>query len=179
MYSILMNYNEYNLLTIKMKDDFQKSINTIRNRGFKNTGNPSFRIFNNSLIIGIYKEDRLPSYIETPKDSIIINKKVNLVDGILYFGIDSTFSLLSENISKFKDKSIATNKYFPLSTLIGKNLTPAVYLANNIDKDPFLYNLNKSFIIDDFKIELIKVQLQKNGITYSIIDSCHLQNNIN
>jgi hypothetical protein len=162
-----------------MKDDFQKSINTIRNRGFKNTGNPSFRIFNNSLIIGIYKGNRLPSYIETPKESIIIDKKVNLVDGILYFKIDSTFSLLSENIAKIEDKTIVANKYFPLSTLISKNLTPSVYLANNIQKAPFLYNLNKSFVIDDFKIELIKVQLQENGITYSIIDSCHLQNDTN
>lgn len=173
-----MNYNECILLTIKIKDDLQKSINTIRHRGFKKTGNPSFRIFDNSLILGLYDGDKLPPNIKLPNKDIIITKRVNLVDDILYYSIEEDFPLLEDKLIKNVALNKYNNKYFPLSTIVNKGLNPLIYIANNIKSNPCSYNLNKSFIINDFKIELIKVQLEDRGITYSTIDYRHLQNNI-
>jgi hypothetical protein len=172
-----MSYNECILLTIKIKDDLQKTINNIRKREFTKTGNPSFKFFNNSLVLGLYNGNKLPSYIELPNRSIIINKKVNLQDGILYYTLNNSFSLLSEKIINKKDFTFPNNKYFPLANIINKELTPFIYLGNNANSNPCSYNLNKSYILDDFKIELVKIRLEESSITYSIVDYRHLKNN--
>jgi hypothetical protein len=172
-----MNDNECILLTIKIKDDLKKTINTIRNKEFKKTGNPSFRIFNNSLILGLYNGEKLPQNIELPDNKITIKSSAYLVEGILYYGIENDFALLKDKINSKVDFTLL-NKYFPLSTIINKELNPLIYLANNIEVNHSSYNLNESYILDDFKIELIKVHIGNCGITYSIVDYRHLQNYI-
>lgn len=170
--------NECIILTIKIKDDLNSAINTLRNRGFQKTGNPSFKIFDNHLIIGAYSDTKLPSYIPTPKASIKINNRINLNNGILTFNSEDNFSLLQDKIINTEQVTLPFNKYFPLSQLISKNLTPSIFLAANITFSPFAYNLNKTYLIDDYKVELLKLKIENNSVVYSICDSRHLQSDI-
>jgi hypothetical protein len=174
-----MKNSEFNLLTIKLNQDLYKEINKSRCRGFKKEGNPTFKIFDECLIVGIFKDDKLPSTIEYPKSIIEIDKRVRLESSILHYGLTDELDLLSSSLISVEDEfflsSFKDNIYFPIKTFVRNNLFPMIYLASDYKMNPSSYNLKTPYCINDIRLELLKINSTELGITWSLIDYRHLQ----
>lgn len=168
--------NEYKLLTLKINENLNKSINALKNNEFSKTGNPSFKIFNNSLILGLYNGKKLPPYIEFDNHSIKINKRVNNVESVFYYNIEGTSNLLKDSIDNTYNCDYQENSFFPLKTIIKNKLFPLIFLGYGKCSNISSLNLTNTQPIDDFKIELIKVKLTPESVIYSVIDYRHLKN---
>lgn len=174
-----MKNSEFNLLTIKLNQDLYKEINKSRGRGFKKEGNPTFKIFDECLIVGIFKEDKLPPTIEYPKSIIEIDKRVRIKDSILHYGLTDDLDLLSSSLINIKDErylnSFDDNIYFPIKAATANNLLPMIYLASDYKMNPSAYNLKMPYLISDIRLELLKINSTELGITWSLLDYRHLQ----
>lgn len=168
--------NKINLLVMQIPQDLIQEINQIRNKGFKISGNPTFKILDPYLILGIYNDSKLPIDIGYSHEDIIINKKAQIENGVLYYKIDNK-NCIKDLIKDLNSKVevIEENKYLPLAELLYKDKFPLILLASSFnDENLSLYDLKKNYLIKDLRLNILKIEFDDLGIIYSISDYRHL-----
>ncbi|MBK5201237.1 MAG: hypothetical protein JJE21_06860 [Spirochaetaceae bacterium] len=175
--------NQINLLVIQIPQDLNKEINNIRNKSFTKTGNPSFKMLEPCLLLGIYKNNKLPKHIDKISQPILINKNAQCEDELLYFPVYNENGIINlkqnfilNELDLPLDKKIC-NKFLPLEKLLMENKYPIIFLASNVkNKETNSYNLKKNYKINDIRLNLLNVKFTELGIIYSLLDYRHLSN---
>lgn len=166
---------QINLLVIQIPQALNAEINKIRNKGFTKTGNPSFKMLEPYLILGIYEYDKFPKHINKLSQTIHIQKKAQCSEGLLYFQVDNKKNIIDE-LNLPLDENIYEN-LIPLEKLFSKNKYPLIFLASDIDtKETNSYNLNQDYEINDIRLNLLNIKFTDLGIIYSLLDYRHLSN---
>ncbi len=174
--------NKLNLVVIQLPQDLNKEISTIRDTGFKQTKNPSFKMMDPYLMLGLYNGNKLPQYICNLNKPLDIDCKANLDNQLLYFSLKNAESLIELKrdlkIIDFEklSKALVCNKHFPLDMILKEDKYPLIFLASNFTTKTTAYNLKSDYQIKDVRLNLLEVEFNDLGINYSVLDYRHLSN---
>lgn len=154
-----------NLYTLEIPEYLKTQLSFNRNKAFKDTGDPSFKVFDPQIILGITNDIKIKDKILYPSSYFTINKEIAYNNQFSYIKVNvSKLFLNSLNLIKVED----TFKLFPYNSI--SKISPIIYIGSQ----PSIKCLNKNVDLDDYRINLIETKFCDNYFEWKIINSKHL-----
>lgn len=163
------------LFTLSLPYEIETQIKKFRNNHFKIEANPSFKILDSQLILGITSLKKIPKNLPIPESNYVVDFKTTYLDNILFLKSSKNLDF-EKNLILTKEQTYSVNNIFPLNSI--KIHTPLIYLANDINhytlerKEQRLFN--EKININDFKINLLEINIEDKTISCKYLDSLHL-----